>query len=175
MNKALVDHLRALARIDSTIHGPAHWARVVQFGTRLARIIPLSREETFCVQLFGWTHDLARLDDGMDPQHGPAGARYLAEVIETTGLEVPEGGAEVVARAIRHHSDGVTAGEAARLGWLEGLPWERERALLTIGACWDADRLDLLRLGMEPLAHKMSTPGWAEVAAYAYRVHGWAG
>jgi hypothetical protein len=73
MNKQIIQKLASLAQTDSKIHGPYHWARVVKFGDRLADTIPLDRREMFCVQLFGWTHDLARVDDGADPAHGPAG------------------------------------------------------------------------------------------------------
>ncbi len=49
---------------------------------------------------------------------------------------------ETLVFAIQHHTDGATSGDP------------------TIGTCWDADRLDLGRVGIVPSARKMSTqPG----------------
>ena len=46
---------------------------------------------------------------------------------------------ERIEEAIRHHSD----------GWVHSDP--------SIGACWDADRLDLVRLGIAPSHGLLST------------------
>ena len=48
-------------------------------------------------------------------------------------------------------------------------PWHTHGQLIdepTIGTCWDADRLDLGRVGTEPEARYMSTDFGREIAAH---------
>lgn len=57
-------------------------------------------------------------------------------------FDVTDSQLDLLDYAIRHHTDGLRANDA------------------TIGACWDADRLDLGRVGISPSPEFMSTlPG----------------
>ena len=49
--------------------------------------------------------------------------------------------------------------------------WSRESVLNVIGCCWDADRLNLLRLGIIPDESKMSTPYWMDVLPFAAKLN----
>jgi uncharacterized protein len=48
-------------------------------------------------------------------------------------------GLEMLAYAVRHHSDGLTEAD------------------VTVQTCWDADRLDLGRVGITPRAERLCT------------------
>ncbi len=108
-----------------SIHGPVHWRRVARLGLRMAR---LEGADALVVALFAGCHDVARVHDGKDMKHGPrAAARVQAELAPRLGLEPRQLDALVL--AIQGHTEG------------------RVTADPTVGCCWDADRLDLVRIG----------------------------
>jgi uncharacterized protein len=85
------------------------------------------------VLAFAFLHDSQRQNDGHDPQHGRRAAHFATRlrrdgvISELAGDEF-----EHLCEAMRLHSDGHTTGEPG------------------IMACWDADRLDLARVGIRP-------------------------
>jgi hypothetical protein len=57
MNKSAAQILRAVhpfARFRSTLHGPAHWARVHRFAKALLKREQVPVEAETCVLLFAW-------------------------------------------------------------------------------------------------------------------------
>jgi uncharacterized protein len=62
--------------IDGT-HGIAHWARVLEIGSRLAEETGANRG---VVQLFAVFHDSRRINEGFDDGHGNRGADLAAEL-----------------------------------------------------------------------------------------------
>ena len=139
----------AAAGRRSGIHGDAHWRRVGEAGLFLAEREGVSAH---VVLLFAIFHDCRRENDGRDPEHGPRAAA-LAEQIghEPLGLTVDELAA--LAHAMREHDRGRVTRDAL------------------VGACWDADRLDLPRVGITTNPEFLSTetgrmaaaaPRWAE-------------
>jgi uncharacterized protein len=90
------------------------------------------------VRLFATLHDACRVDDGADPEHGPRAAEMLGTTVDILFTIDPDRLA-LLEQAIRHHTDGATSRNP------------------TIGTCWDADRLDLGRVGKRPEARYMST------------------
>lgn len=168
----MVPHLIPLAKHNSMLHGVAHWTRVHRYGLLLAETLELSESEKIAVALFGWTHDLARTDDGGGNQHSIDGAEYVAHVTNTLFSDFPKDTLTIVQNAIRYHSDGMNAEEALySLSLANDSSWSRSAILNTIGCCWDADRLDLLRLGIVPRESKMSTPFWQEVLPLAAKLN----
>ena len=139
------------------IHGHHHWRRVAETGIDLAHEEGVSRHVAL---LFAILHDCRRENDGHDPGHGPRAAA-LAEQIghELLGLSVEE--LTTLAHAMREHDRGRVT-----------------RAPL-VGACWDADRLDLHRVGITPNPRLLSTATATEpgtIAAFAdfeRKVPGW--
>ena len=127
---------------EHSIHGPLHWARVEKNGLELAA--ETGADETV-VRLFAILHDTCRLDDGDDPGHGPRAADTLATLIGVLFTLDPER-LVLLEQAIRHHTDGLTSDN------------------LTIGTCWDADRLDLWRVGKKPEGRYMSTEAGKRIA-----------
>ena len=117
------------------IHGAPHWARVRANGLKLAS---LNGARSDVVEFFAFLHDSQRLHDGSDRSHGPRAADSLFKLngdlfsLDGTGLDM-------LIYACRHHSDGLVESD------------------LTIRTCWDADRLDLGRVGIKPCASKLAT------------------
>jgi uncharacterized protein len=125
----LVGFLRSEFQLDWTgIHGAAHWARVRYSGLLLARE---NGAITRVVEIFAFMHDVRRESDGGDPLHGTRGADLAGE-IHGRFFELPREELRLLEIACRDHSDGYTEAD------------------ITVQTCWDADRLDLGRVGIEP-------------------------
>ena len=120
---------------EHSVHGPDHWRRVETVGLKLCK--ETSADETV-VRLFAILHDSCRLDDGADPVHGPRAADILGEIAGELFTLEPDR-FELLEYAIRHHTG----------GQISDVP--------TIGTCWDADRLDIGRVGIIPHERFMST------------------
>ena len=148
----LVDILRDRFRLDwRGIHGASHWARVRQSGLLLAeRIGP--EVNVRVVELFAFLHDSCRHDDGYDPMHGSRAATSIAELAEDLPELSREEG-ELLGYACTHHSDGLSEAE------------------VTVQVCWDADRLDLGRVGRVPDPGRLCTSAARdkELIRWAYR------
>jgi len=124
------------------IHGKAHWARVRSNGLRLAEQTGANRD---VIELFALLHDSKRMNNGHDPQHGARAAR-LAANLRGSFLELPDSEFELLRFACEYHTDGLTEAE------------------LTVQTCWDADRLDLGRIGIRPVPRRLCTPAAKEAA-----------
>jgi uncharacterized protein len=134
--RRLIEFVRAQFALDAEgIHGIAHWVRVRSTGLRLA-------DETGAradvVELFAWLHDSRRRDDGHDPDHG---LRAVELATECRGrlFQLDDEGFELLCHAMEHHTHGRVDGP------------------LTAQVCWDADRLDLSRLGIRPRRELLCT------------------
>ena len=117
------------------IHGAAHWARVRENGLRLAELTGANPE---VVELFAYLHDSKRLSDGFDPGHGRRAAEFV-ETLQGSLFTLAEGDLQLLVYACHHHSREITEAE------------------ITVQTCWDADRLDLGRIGVRPNAHYLCT------------------
>ena len=127
----------------ASIHGPLHWQRVANFGLRIASS---SGADLTVVRLFALLHDSCRMNDAVDPDHGPRAAELLDRIVPSV-FALDRDRLDLLRRAIRHHTS----------GWTSPDP--------TIGTCWDADRLDIGRAGIIPMAGYMSTAAGKEMAA----------
>lgn len=130
-----------------TCHGPDHWARVEEFGMRLA---PLTGADLVVVRYFALFHDSCRESDGQDPDHGARGGE-LARQLRGRLFEMEDRRFELLVEACRTHTAGLNHPDP------------------TIGTCWDSDRLDLLRVGLVPDPHYLSTE-----AARTREIRDWA-
>jgi uncharacterized protein len=109
-------------------HGANHWARVHRHAITLAKTRGADR---LVVELFAFLHDSQREDEWRDPGHGSRGADY-ARSLQGRFFDLKPAQLDRLAYAIRHHSGGEVSSD------------------VTIQSCWDADRLDLGRVGIEP-------------------------
>ncbi|MFB3787267.1 MAG: hypothetical protein ACE15F_12960 [bacterium] len=112
------------------IHGWPHGNRVRESGLRLAE---RTGARPRVVELFAWLHDSRRLNDGRDPGHGARAGRF-ARSLAGTAFELDAPDIVLLVEACRHHSEGLREGD------------------MTLLTCWDADRLDLGRVGILPRA-----------------------
>jgi uncharacterized protein len=120
---------------ESSVHGPDHWQRVEAVGLELCK--ETGADEPV-VRLFALLHDSCRMDDGADLLHGPRAADMLGDIAgELFTLQPDRLG--LLEYAIRHHTGGQVSDDS------------------TIGTCWDADRLDIGRVGIIPHQRYMST------------------
>jgi len=86
---------------------------------------------THVVELFAFFHDSCRINEYTDDGHGQRGA-LLATKLQGRFFEATEHEMLLLTQACSTHSDGLSKGDA------------------TVQTCWDADRLDLGRVGITP-------------------------
>jgi uncharacterized protein len=118
------------------IHGAPHWARVRLNGLRLARHTGASAA---VVEYFALLHDCRRQNDGRDPEHGRRGAD-LAFSLRGSLVLLSDADFDRLHYACVHHSRGLLEAD------------------VTVQTCWDADRLDLGRVGIRPNPARLCTP-----------------
>ena len=121
-----------------SIHGPHHWRKVERNAVQLAA--DSGADETV-VRLFAALHDSCRQNESYDPEHGLRAAEWAAE-LRGRDFDLDDGRFELLTQALIGHDKGYTSADP------------------TIGTCWDADRLELTRVGVRPDPKYMSTiPG----------------
>ena len=128
-------------------HGPVHWARVYENGMRMADITNADQE---IVALFSLFHDSRRKDDGGDSGHGLRGAE-LAKELRGTLYDLDAMRFKLLYDACALHSDGKTTGD------------------ITMLTCWDADRLDIGRVGIKPVPERLCTDAAKGMIEWAYQ------
>ena len=127
--------LAGYAQPPDGTHGVSHWARVLENGLRLAH---QTGAKIVVVQLFAVFHDARRINEGIDPGHGRRGADYAASQRGVL-FDLPGEDFELLYTACTYHTDGLTEGD------------------VTVQTCWDADRLDLGRVGIAPHPRHLCT------------------
>ena len=131
-------------------HGVVHWARVLENGLRVADETGADREVVTPFALF---HDARRVNEDRDRGHGQRGGE-LARSLRGTLVHLDDTRFELLYEACRLHTDGHTEADP------------------TLQACWDADRLDLGRVGITPAPHRLCTDAaralipWANARAW---------
>lgn len=116
-------------------HGVGQWARVFENGMRLAAVTGANVE---VVQLFAVLHDSKRVSECTDPDHGRCAAEFAAE-LRGKVFDLPDHDFRLLHRACAGHTN------------------ERTHPDITIQTCWDADRLDLGRVGIMPEPTRLCT------------------
>ncbi|MFZ4779098.1 MAG: hypothetical protein ACOYM3_27360 [Terrimicrobiaceae bacterium] len=129
---------------DYSVHGPDHWRRVEVNGLLLAT---QTGADIAVVRLFALFHDSRRIDDGWDEGHGARGAEYAAS-LRGTEYDLSDDSFDLLHYACEWHTEG------------------KHHENPTIATCWDADRLDLGRVGIIPSPEFMSTEFGREIANY---------
>lgn len=126
----LMYYIKNRFRLDRRgIHGASHWARVRRNGLMLAD--RYDGIDTDVVELFAFLHDLERLDEGVDREHGQRSAKLVTE-LNGDLFNLSKKQLDLLVKSCENHS----------CGYLEDD--------ITVMACWDADRLDLGRVGVYP-------------------------
>ena len=121
---------------DSSLHGESHWRRVAATGLALLPQVPDA--DPALAFLFALFHDSMRLNDNYDPLHGPRGAALARELRGET-FDIEDAEMELLGFACEEHTNGGVSPDP------------------TVGVCWDADRLNLWRVGIRPDPQLLST------------------
>ena len=109
-------------------HGLEHWMRVLINGRLLAEKNGADLE---VVEHFALVHDVMRENENLDLHHGSRAADFVKSIVGTW-ITLDDQQLHQLMDACRYHSVG-------RL--------DRD---ITVQTCWDADRLDLGRVGTQP-------------------------
>jgi uncharacterized protein len=137
--KALTHYLHEAFEINwHGFHGAAHWSRVALWGRRVGE---QTGADLMVVQLFALLHDHKREDEDQDPEHGYRAADVLPS-LRNRLFHISDKQFSQLSDAIRWHSDGLKSKDK------------------TIQSCWDGDRLDLARVGINPSPEYLSKQGY---------------
>lgn len=150
VSRSLIQEIRRHYRLEwYGVHGIVHWARVLENGLRLAE---QTGARVKVVWLFAVFHDAQRNNEGWDPDHGERGAD-LAVSMRGREFELADEEFRLLYVACANHTQG------------------RDHPDITVQTCWDADRLDLGRVGIKPHPRYLCTKAgkdW-ETISWAYQ------
>ena len=125
-----------------SIHGVSHWDRVA----RNAELLMSDGVDMLVVKSFAYVHDIERVNEHEDLQHGPRAAKLVDDIRSTVLDFLNDRQIAQLKEACRLHTT----------------TWRTEDA--TVDACFDADRLDLGRVGITPDPDRMATQKGQEIA-----------
>jgi uncharacterized protein len=136
---AVLDEAKRVFQLDSkrSLHGPGHWQQVERNALELGKNTPACDIEV--ARLFAILHDCKRQNEGTGEKHGERAAEFARELYDKGMLDLDPRRMAILEYAIRSHNGGMVNSDP------------------TIGVCWDADRLDLPRVGIAPDAGLLST------------------
>jgi uncharacterized protein len=125
--------------LQSRMHGLDHWFRVWKNAQLLTGTDKSADLEV--VALFALFHDAMRMNDQDDPDHGIRGFRLWERFNQMEDVEqfLSRRQGELFFEACAEHNKGYRTTDP------------------TIAVCWDADRLDIHRMGIWPDPRFMST------------------
>lgn len=147
MMKENIEKVRAFAirharTGEDSIHGIDHWDRVARNGEAL-HVPDADMEVVLC---FAYLHDVERLTDAYDVEHGPMAAELIDQIRESVLDFLDDKQIGLLKDACTFHTTVLRTGNP------------------TIDTCFDADRLDLPRASIIPEPDRMATKEGAEKA-----------
>lgn len=116
-----------------------HWERV---ATHAWLISEAEGQDPLLPVVFALVHESQRRTGGMDPQHGPRAAVFVAGDRHVLFTFLSPANRELLAETCRDHSAGLVSDR------------------IELGVCWDADRLDLE--GRRPAGPRLPVDGLRE-------------
>lgn len=119
----------------NSIHGIGHWDRVAKYAEDLSTV----DVDLLVVKAFAYVHDVERENDGYDLLHGPRAAALVDNIRDTELAFLNDDEVRQLKEACELHTTTLRTEDA------------------TVNACFDADRLDLGRVGITPNPDKMAT------------------
>lgn len=140
---ALQDYILSLRLFESERHGLAHRKQVESNGLLLATE---TGADIVVVRLFALFHDSKRTNDCPNIVHGARGAEFAKTCFEEHRLNITQEQFGKPYQACKFHTTEHRSGDA------------------TIDTCYDADRLDLGRVGIELDPDKLTTDFGAKIA-----------
>ena len=142
MNRVINRILEDYQLSPEGIHGVDHWMRVLENGKILA---DKTGADSTVVSLFAVLHDSKRAGESVDPLHGERASEYILEIRDEY-LDITDDQLEILRTACAFHNKNLT--EPPEFNMHNADKNTIERAIITIQTCWDADRLDLPRVGI---------------------------
>lgn len=139
----LKDFILSHRLFDSELHGITHWKQVEHNGLLLATE---TGADTMVVRLFSLFHDSKRESDAPDETHGARGAEFAKSCFEERRIDISQEQFDKLYHACKFHTTESRSGDP------------------TIDTCYDADRLDLGRVGTKLNPSKMATAFGARIA-----------
>ena len=128
----LIGLIRKMFQCDwNGLHGINHWNRVAAHGRAVGQMQGLNVSDMVIVELFSYLHDSCRQNEGIDRDHGQKAA-VMAYDLNGLCYDLDQIDLDRLFNAIAGHSFGGISKD------------------IVIQTCWDADRLDLGRVGMVP-------------------------
>ena len=124
-------------------HGIEHWDRVARFG----RVLYEVGVDMNVVTAFAYLHDSERKDNCEDINHGKRASKLIDTIRTSLLSELNDKQITKLKQACELHTIKHRTGD------------------ITIDACFDADRMDLLRIGIKPSPNKMATLHGADLVA----------
>jgi uncharacterized protein len=140
---SLQSHILSQRLFISEVHGIVHWKQVERNGLLLAE---KTNADIMVVRLFALFHDSKRANDGPDIVHGARGAEFAKQCFEEHRFDITQEQFDKLYHACKFHTTEQRSGDA------------------TIDTCYDADRLDLGRIGIMLDPDKMATAYGATIA-----------
>jgi uncharacterized protein len=145
-----IEHIIELAKAqfvmdENSCHGLRHWKEVDLNGEMLAL---QEGVDPVVVHLFAYLHDCKRVEDNGDYEHGDRSAEYVNQLRAEGLLDFLTVVQFVkLSTACLLHAKGGISDD------------------MTIGSCFDADRIELIRVGIVPKIELMSTPMGKRIAS----------
>lgn len=118
-------------------HGISHWKRVEEIGQYLAQH---TKADSKIIYLFSYLHDLKRENEDYDSEHGLRASSFVKELYNKDILYISKEQLIQLTFACEHHNNSKIKSDD-----------------ITIQTCWDADRLDLWRVGVMPDPYFLNT------------------
>lgn len=138
MQKKLLDLIISQFKLDiNSEHGLSHWRRVEKIGNYLFRH---TKENLEIINFFAYFHDSKRENNGYDPEHGLRASFFIKWLYNKNVLNISKNQLDRLVFACEHHNDSKSKSND-----------------ITIQICWDADRLDLWRVGIVPVPSFLNT------------------
>jgi len=138
-NSELIDLIIGQFKLDlDSVHGISHWRRVREIGDYLAKQTGADIE---VITLFAYLHDSKRESENDEPYHGLRAMVFMDDLYKKGLLgNLSTGQWMQLMIACTFHC----------------LPNEKSDDI-TVQTCWDADRLDLWRVGIVPQMQFLNT------------------
>ena len=114
---------------ESHCHGVDHWTKVAEHAVNFAS--ETKGADITVAHLFGLLHDFKRSDDEQCFKHGVDSAKAIYKIRKTLLKKLSKKQFNTLVEAIKYHPDGKVSDDP------------------TIGCCWDADRVELPRVGID--------------------------
>jgi len=137
-NEELINVIVSEFKIDfNSIHGISHWRKVREIGEFLTK---RTGADAQVVNLFAYLHDSKRKDENDDFEHGKRASSFIKKLYKQGLIHISDYQLKDLLFVCEHHTDSSVKSDN-----------------ITIQTCWDADRLDLGRVGIMPKKQFLNT------------------